>query len=290
MPVRGRNQSAQAVSLHGRLFVVDCGEGTQYRMVEYGVPMMKLDSLFLSHIHGDHVFGFFGLLSTLGMKGRQTPLSIFAPPAFGPLLKFFLSYYGDGIGFEIRFTPLKMKEPEIILESKSICVKAFPLNHGIETFGFLFQEKEPPFNVRKEAIEQYGLTLTEIGTLKRGEDVLRADGSVIPAAEAAYKPFVPRSYAYVSDTAPFPEEAAWLKGTTVLYHETTYLDELAAQGAQRHHSTTVQAASLAKEAGVGKLLIGHYSSRSADIKAYEKECRRIFPESFSTSDGEVYDI
>ena len=290
MPVKGRNQSAQALQVHGRLFLVDCGEGVQYRMVENRIPMMKLDSLFLSHIHGDHIFGFFGLLSTLGMKGRQTPLQIFAPPAFGPLLKFFLSYYGDGIGFEIRFTPLKMKAPETVLESKRIRVQAFPLNHGIETFGFLFQEKEPPYNVRKDAIGRYGLTLTEIGTLKRGEDVRRPDGCVIPLSEAAYKPYVPRSYAYCSDTAPFPELASWLQGTTVLYHETTYLEGLAEQAERRHHSTTLQAARIAREAGVQKLLIGHYSSRNADAAAYEAECRRIFPETYATSDGFIVNL
>ena len=290
MPVRGRNQSAQALQVHGRLFLLDCGEGTQYAMVAHKVPMMKLDSLFLTHIHGDHVFGIFGLLSTLSMKGRQTPLNIFAPVNFGPILKSFLSYYGDGIGFEIRYTPLKMKGPETILETKSLRVEAFPLNHGIETFGFRFEEKEPPFNVYKEAIEKFGLSLTEIGTLKRGEDVLRADGSTIPASEAAYKPFVPRSYAYVTDTAPFPEEAEWLRGTTVIYHEATYLHDLADQGALRHHSTTAQAAQVALAAGAAKLLIGHYSSRNTDIRPYEAECRAIFPETYATSDGEVYDI
>ncbi len=290
MPVKGRKQSAQALTVHGRLFLIDCGEGTQYRLIEEHIPLMRLDSLFLSHIHGDHVFGFFGLLSTLGMKGRQTPLNIFAPPSFGPILKFFLSYYGEGIGYEIRFTPLKMKEMETILETKSIQVQAFPLNHGIECFGFRFAEKDPPFNVRKEAIAEYGLTLTEIGTLKRGEDVQRADGTCIPAAVAAYKPFVPRSYAYCSDTAPFPEEARWLRGTTVIYHETTYLQENAEQGALRHHSTTVQAATLARDAGAQKLLIGHYSSRSGNVQAYEAECRRIFPETFATSDGDSYEI
>jgi len=290
MPVRGRNQSAQALSVHGRLFLIDCGEGTQYRLVEERIPMMKLDSIFLSHIHGDHVFGIFGLLSTLGMKGRQTPLNIFAPLNFGPILKFFLSYYGEGLAYEIRYTPLKMKEPETILETKSIAVQAFPLNHGIECFGFRFAEKEPPFNVHKEAIERYGLSLTEIGTLKRGEDVIREDGSLIRADEAAYKPFAPRSYAYCSDTAPFPQQAEWLRGTTVLYHETTYQEEYADQGALRHHSTTMQAAALASEAGVKKLLIGHYSSRSSEILSYEAECRRLFPETFATSDGDSYDI
>ena len=290
MPAGDRNQSAQALQVHGRLFLLDCGEGTQYAMARYRVPMMKLDTVFISHIHGDHVFGIFGLLSTLGMKGRQIPLNVFAPPSFGPILKFFLSYYGDGVGYEIRFTPLKMKGPETVLETKSIRVEAFPLNHAIETFGFRILEKEPPFNVHKEAIGEYGLTLTEIGSLKRGEDVVRADGTVIPVSKAAYKPFVPRSYAYVSDTAPFPEEAFWLKGTTVIYHETTYLQELSDQASQRHHSTTIEAASVARDAGAEKLLIGHYSSRNSDIKAYEAECRGIFPQTYATSDGESYEF
>ncbi len=290
MPVRGRNQSAQALSVHGRLFLVDCGEGVQGRMVEAHLPLMKLDSVFVSHIHGDHVFGLWGLLSTLGMMGRLTPLNLFGPVNLGPLLKFFLSYYGEGLAYEIRFVPLKMKEPETILETKSLQVQAFPLNHGIETFGFRFAEKEPPFNVHKDAIGRYGLTLTEIGTLKRGEDVVREDGSVIPASEAAYRPYEPRSYAYCSDTAPFPREAGWLRGTSVIYHETTYLQELADQASQRGHSTTLEAARVALEAGAGKLLIGHYSSRCTDMAAYEAECRSVFPESFATSDGDVYDI
>ena len=289
MPVVNRNQSAQALQVHGRLFLVDCGEGVQNQMVRYRVPMMKLDSVFISHIHGDHVFGIFGLLSTLGMKGRRTPLNIFAPVSFGPILKFFLSYYGDGIAFEIRFTPLKMKAPEVILETKTAQVLAFPLNHGIETFGFLFREKEPMMNVRKEAIAEYGLTLTEIGALKRGEDVLRPEG-IIPNAAAAYKPFEPRSYAYVSDTAPFPEETEWLRGVTVLYHEATYLEELADQGALRHHSTTLQAASVARDAGAGRLLIGHYSSRTRESAPYEAECRKVFPATYAASDGDVYEI
>ena len=290
MPVKDRTQSAQALQVHGRLFLVDCGEGTQYRLVQEHIPMMKLDSVFISHIHGDHVFGIFGLLSTLGMKGRQVPLNIFAPVNFGPILKFFLSYYGDGTPFEIRFTPLKMKEPETVLETKSTEVLAFPLNHGIDTFGFIFREKEPLLNIYKECIQRYGLTLTEIGTLKRGEDVVRADGSVIPASEAAYRPFIPRSYAYCSDTAPFPEEAAWLKGTDVIYHETTYTEEFAGEGAKRHHSTARQAAAIALEAGAKKLIIGHYTSRNVEVQAFEEECRSVFPETFAAHDGDIFEI
>ncbi|MBQ6198440.1 MAG: ribonuclease Z [Bacteroidales bacterium] len=290
MPVRDRTQSAQALQVHGRLFLIDCGEGTQYKMVQYRVPMMKLDSVFISHIHGDHVFGIFGLLSTLGMKGRTIPLNIFAPANFGPILKFFLSYYGEGISFEIRFTPLKMKAPETILETKATEVLAFPLNHGIETFGFLFREKEPLYNIRKECIAEYGLTLTEIGTLKRGEDVERADGSVIPLAAAAYKPYEPRSYAYCSDTAPFQEESAWLKGTTVIYHEATYPDEFAPEGEKRGHSTARQAAQVALDAGAERLIIGHYTSRNVAEEVFIRESREIFPRTFASSDGDCYDI
>ena len=289
MPVMGRNQSAQVLSVHERLFLVDCGEGVQSQMVRYRIPMIKLDSIFISHIHGDHLFGIFGLLSTMGMQGRQTPLNIFAPVNFGPILKFFLSYYGDGVSFEIRFTPLKMKEPEVVLNAKAFEILSFPLNHGIETFGFLFREKEPQWNVHKEAIAKYGLTLTEIGSLKRGEDVVREE-TLIPLSEAAYKPFAPRAYAYCSDTAPLSEAQEWLRGVDVLYHETTYLEELSDQAEKRHHSTTLQAAFLAKAIGASKLIIGHYSSRCNDIALYESECRSIFPETYAASDGDEFEI
>ena len=290
MPVVERFQSAHVLDVHGRSFLIDCGEGVQGQLKRYGISLMKLDSIFISHIHGDHLFGLFGLLSTIGMLGRTAPMNLYGPPNLGPVLKFFLSFYGDGLSFEVRFTPLKNKEPEIIYETKSLEVLAFPLNHGIETYGYLFREKMPPYNVRKEVIEPLGLTRTEIGTLKRGEDVVRPDGTVIPLAEAAYLPYVPRSYAYVSDTAPFPELAGWVRGVSLLYHEATYLDELKDQAAQRRHSTTFQAARCALDAGAGKLIIGHYSSRCSEAGRYEQECRTIFPETYAASDGDVFDV
>jgi ribonuclease Z len=183
-----------------------------------------------------------------------------------------------------------MKAPEIVLETKATEVLAFPLNHGIETFGFLFREKEPLYNIRKECIAEYGLSLTEIGTLKRGEDVVRDDGTRIPLDVAAYKPYQPRSYAYCSDTAPFPEESSWLKGTTVIYHEATYPEEYAPEGEKRGHSTARQAAQVALKAGAGRLIIGHYTSRNVELEVFQRECREIFPDTFAASDGEVYDI
>ena len=290
MPVSGKYQSAQVLCVHGRYFLIDCGEGVQQQMTALKVPMMKIDSIFISHIHGDHVFGLFGLLSTLGMKGRTAAMIIYGPVNLGPIIKFFLSYYGDGLAYEIRFVPLKGSAPEVIYDTKNLEVVALPLNHGIETYGYIFREKEPMLNVHKWAVEAFGLSLTEIGALKRGEDISRADGTVLTAERCAYKPFEPAAYAYISDTAPFPELAAWLKGVTTLYHEATYLSGLEDQAAKRHHSTTLQAASVARDAGVSRLIIGHYSSREKDIALYQAECRTIFPETFAATDGDSFEI
>ena len=289
MPVATRNQSAQALQVHGRLFLMDAGEGVQTQMVRYRVPMAKLEAVFISHVHGDHVYGLFGLLSTFGMGGRMVPLHVYGPANLRPFINFFLSY-NDWLPYEIVFHPVNTRFPEVVFETKSVTVTAFPLLHGIETYGYIFREKEPQWNVRKECIAEYGLTLTEIGTLKRGEDVVREGGTVIPLAEAAYKPFVPRSYAYVSDTAVFPGEAEVLKDVTVLYHEATFLQEHEDKAAARFHSTTLQAARVALDAGVSRLLIGHYSSRNLDHRLYEAECRTVFPETYAASDGDVFEI
>ncbi|MDO5443607.1 MAG: ribonuclease Z [Bacteroidia bacterium] len=288
-PVIDRFQSAQVLTVHGRSFLIDCGEGVQVQLQRFGVSIMKIDSIFISHIHGDHVFGIFGLLSTMGMLGRSMPLNIYAPVSFGPILKFFLSYYGEGVAFEIRHNPLKMKEPEVVYETKSLEISAFPLNHGIETFGFIFKEKAPQRNVWKHMLSRYEFTLTEIGTLKRGEDVVR-DDEVIKCEDATYVPWIPRSYAYCSDTAPFPELAGWVKGVDLLYHETTYLKAQGELAAQRHHSTTVQAAQCALDAGAKKLVIAHYTSRVRDAAVFEAECRCVFPETYAASDGSIFDV
>lgn len=309
-PIVGRNQSAQALYVQGRLFLVDCGEGVQSQCMKYGVSLQKIDAICISHVHGDHVFGIFGLLSTMGMMGRTLPLYIYAPQNFGPILKFFLSYYGEGLAFAITHVPLKMHAPEVVYETKALELLSFPLNHGIDTYGFIFREKEPPLNVDKAAVEELGLTLTEIGALKRGEDVLRPAGRsddatfmngfvkcsgtdeplLIEASEVTYRPFLPRAYAYCSDTAPFAELPEWVRGVDLLYHETTYTSEYVEDAAKRRHSTTLQAAQCALDAGVGKLIVGHFSSRCRDAARYQSECRTVFAESYAVEDGDVFEL
>ena len=295
LPTTKRYPSAQVLDVRGRLFMIDCGEGAQMQMRKAGISFLKIEHICLSHIHGDHLFGIFGLLSTMGMLGRSAPLNIYAPEDFRPVLDFFMSHFGEGVKFEINYKALEMESPEVVYENRTVELLAFPLNHRIPTYGFIIREKMPPYNVHKEAVAEYGLSLSEIGTLKRGEDVVRHsdDGSdplVIRNEEAAYIPYVPRSYAYCSDTAPFPELAGWLKGVTLLYHEATFPEEMSEMAQKTYHSTTLQAARTALEAGVGKLIVGHYSSRYPSIDFFLEELRSVFPATELTHDMDVIDI
>ena len=162
MPVIDRYQSAHVLEVHGRLFLIDCGEAVQRQMIRYKVPLAKLDTIFISHIHGDHLFGLFTLLSTLGLSCKVTPVVIYGPSNLCPLLKSFMSFYGKGIGITVDFHPLSVKTPEVIYSTKSLEVLAFPLNHKIETYGYMIREKLPQLNIRKHALDKYDFTKTEI--------------------------------------------------------------------------------------------------------------------------------
>lgn len=293
LPTTERYPSAQVLDVRGRLFMIDCGEGAQMQMRKAGISFLKIEHICISHIHGDHIFGIFGLLSTMAMLGRTAPLNIYAPGSFKPVLQFFLTNFGEGFLYEVNVIELKMTAPELIYENRRTELLAFPLNHRVEAFGFIIREKMPQHNVYKEAIAKYNLSIAEIGTLKRGENVIRKEGDetvVIPNSEAAYIPYAPRSYAYCSDTAPFPELADWVRGVTLLYHEATFPAEMSEMAAKTFHSTTLQAAQTALEAGVGRLLVGHYSSRFPSVDFFLDELRSIFPATDLARDMDVVEI
>ena len=290
LPTTERYPRAQVLNVRGRLFMIDCGEAAQIQIRKAGLSFLKIEHICLSHIHGDHLFGLFGLLSTMAMLGRTAPINIYAPGNFPPILEFFKANFGEGILYDINYVALDMSEPTVIYENRTVELLAFPLNHRVETYGFIIREKMPQHNVYKEAIAKYNLTLLEIGTLKRGEDVIRPDGEVIRNSEAAYIPYEPRSYAYCSDTAPFPELADWVRGVTVMYHESTFPAEMEEMAAKTYHSTTLQAATTALHAGVGRLLVGHYSSRFPSVDFFLDEIRSIFPSAELAHDMDVIEI
>lgn len=294
LPTTQRNPSAQIVDVRGRLFMIDCGEGAQIQLRKAGVSFLKIEHICLSHIHGDHIFGIFGLLSTMGLLARKAPLNIYAPEGFAPILEFFKAQFGEGLLFDINFTPLKMSTPELVYQSRTTELLAFPLNHRVDTYGFIIREKMPQRNIHKDAISRYGLSLSEIGTLKRGEDVVRKQAGdepqVIRNDEVTYYRYMPRSYAYCSDTAPFAELADWIRGVDLLYHEATFPEEMTEMAEKTFHSTTIQAATTAKDAGAKKLIVGHYSSRYPSVDFYLDQIRTIFPEAMLAHDGDVIEI
>ena len=294
LPTTQRNPSAQIVDVRGRLFMIDCGEGAQIQLRKAKVSFLNIEHICLSHIHGDHIFGIFGLLSTMGLIARKAPLNIFAPSGFAPILEFFKTQFGEGLLFDIHFIPLEMTSPEVVYESRTTELLAFPLNHRVDTYGFIIREKMPQRNVHKDAISKYDLSLTDIGTLKRGEDVVREsiDGEtlVIKNEDATYYKYMPRSYAYCSDTAPFAELPQWIRGVDLLYHETTFPEEMTEMAEKTFHSTTIQAATVAREAGVKRLIVGHFSSRYPSVDFYLDQIKTIFPEAMLANDGDVIEI
>lgn len=285
LPTVNRNPGAHVLNVHERLFLIDCGEGCQLQLRRYGFSFLKIQNIFISHIHGDHIFGLFGLLSSMSLIGRTEDIFIYAPQQFAPILKFIITTFGEQFKFKIVHTPLKMHEPEMIFEGKSIEVLAFPLNHRIECYGFLFREKMPKRNVHKHLIEKHELSLAEIAKLKDGFDIEREGGEVLLNEKLTYLPHLPRSFAYCSDTAPFPRLPEFINGVSLLYHEATFMNDMEQMAKDTFHSTSKQAAQIALEANVNKLVLGHFSSRYNDLKPLLEEAKAVFPNSVLANEG-----
>ncbi len=284
-----RHTSAHVVTVHNHRFLVDCGEGCQMSLQQCGIAFSWIDNILISHLHGDHLFGIFGLLSTMAMQGRTAPLFIYAPAGFRVMLDFFYANFADGVKYDINFTPLEMKEKEQIIDMRPLTVSAFPLNHRVPTFGFLFQEKEPARNVRKDLIEADGLTITEIAAFKRGEDVKRGR-KTLKAADYTYLPYTPRKLAYCCDTAPFKRLTEWIAGADLVYHDSTYADDYEDHAQKYCHSTSRMAAQTAAKAGAKMLILGHFSARYKDLGPMLSQAREVFPETYLAEEQHKYEI
>lgn len=289
-PTPERNPSAHVLNVHEQFFLVDCGEGTQQRLIRCGVNPMKLQAVFLSHLHGDHVYGVFGLISTLGLMGKKTPLQIFAPRPFDEILANHLRYFDTELSYEVQWYEVETRKHKMLFENKILEVWSVPLRHRIPAAGFLFREKAPALNLHKEAVARYGLGIAQCRAAKRGEDVVLADGTVVPNAELTYRPYRERSFAYLSDTLYSHRAAELVSGVDLLYHEATFADEERALAKKTGHSTAKQAAQAALAAGAGRLLIGHFSSRYKDLRQLEEEAREVFPRSEAVIEEHSYEI
>jgi ribonuclease Z len=273
--------------VHEQFFLIDCGEGTQDRMRQYGISPLKLNAIFISHLHGDHVFGLPGVLSTLNHFGRKTPLHLFGPAPIEEILQFHLKHFEQNLGYPIVCHEVNARQESLIYENRVMEVTTIPLRHRIPATGYLFREKTPPLNVDKAVIRRHSLSLAQITALKRGEDILLADGTPLPCAEATYVPYPPRSYAFCSDTLYSGKVVRLIHGVDLLYHEATFLDKDRPLAKETGHTTALQAAKAASLAEVGQLLIGHFSSRYKDDSLLLDEARTLFPNTLIAREGDT---
>lgn len=289
-PTVGRHPSGQALNLHEQFFLIDAGEGVQQQLFRYGINPLKLRAVFLSHLHGDHCYGLFPLLSTLNLYGRKTPLTIFAPAPFGEILEYHCRYFDTDLGYEVQWQEVDTTAHRLLYENRTLEVWSIPLRHRVPTAGFLFREKEPPLNVEKFKIEKYGLSIAQITAAKRGEDVLLESGEVVCNEELTYRPYRARAYAYLSDTNFSAKAAHLCHGVDLMYHEATYAAAEQRSARERGHSTTLDAAKAALQAEAGELLIGHFSSRYKDLQLLVEECRSLFENTQIAEEGKTFTI
>ena len=276
LPTLRHYPSAQIVEVREKLFMVDCGEGVQMQLRRCHVRFTKVSHVFISHLHGDHCFGLIGMISTFGLVGRTATLHIHANELLNDMLQRQMALFCHDLGYEVVFHPLDASRRDIIYEDRSLTVETIPLTHRLPTCGFLFREKPLLPHIRRDMIDFYQIPTSQIQNIKNGADWTLSDGTVVPNARLVTPADAPRSYAYCSDTRYMPELHKQLKGVSTLYHESTYGEDNLQMAQKYNHSTARQAAMVARDAGVGQLVLGHYSSRYEDETVLLNEAREVF--------------
>lgn len=287
-PAHRRHHTSQLVNIEGQYYLVDCGEATQLQLKRYKLRAQRIKNIFISHLHGDHYLGLMGLLSTMHLMGRKTPLNLYGPKGLAEIITLQLKYSETVFNYEVTFHEVDATVSKVIHEDDYVTVKSIPLNHRIACSGFLFEEKKKKRRVIREALPA-DMSIRNIIRLKNGEDVTDDDGNVLYENAAVTRP--PRksfSYAFCSDTKYDESIVPIIKDVDMLYHESTFLDEHMDRASNTYHSTAKEAATIAKKANVGKLLLGHFSVRYKDLEPIAEEARTVFENSHLGLEGEDF--
>lgn len=270
--------------------MVDCGEGTQMQLRRSHIRFTKLSAVFISHLHGDHCFGLIGMISTFGLLGRTAKLTVYAPAELEPMLQEQMRMFCRGLEYEVVFHAIDTTRQQIIYEDHSLTVETIPLEHRMPCCGFLFREKPTQPHIKRDMIDFYQIPVSQINNIKAGADWTTEDGEHIPNSRLIEPADPPRSYAYCSDTRYIPTLHESLKGVTALYHESTYADDNLQRAEKYCHSTARQAAMVARDAGAGLLILGHYSSRYEDEEILLKEAKQVFENTRLSDEQEIFNL
>ena len=287
-PAFGRHPTSQLLTVNKFYGLIDCGEGCQMQLIRYRAKVSKIRHIFISHLHGDHFYGLIGLLNTFNLNGRTDDLAIFGPAELADIITVQLRQSQTVFRYRLHFTALEPNVSQYIYEDPTLTVTTLPMDHRIDCWGFLFREQPKPRRINKALLSDE-LSVPDLVALKEGKDLYWPDGTLRHRNETlTLPPRRSRSYAYCADTRYQPELAEAIRKVDLLYHEATFMHDEAELAAARYHSTTVQAATLARDAEVGQLLIGHYSSRYRNLTPLLEEARTVFPATQLALEGRDY--
>lgn len=290
LPTLNRFPTSQVVNLNDKLFLIDCGEGAQIQLRRFGVKIGRINHILISHLHGDHIFGLPGLISSLALFGKKGELHIHSHSELQPMLDGFMKYMNDFVDLRVIYHPLNFRRKSVVYEDSKIRIESFPLKHRIPCCGFIFRELPSELHLRPDALEKYQVPLNMRGAIKNGADLVLPDATVIMNSELTLPSYSPRSYAFCTDTIYRKEIIPIIKDVDLLYHEATFADDLRELARKTFHTTSKQAALLAQKANAGKLIIGHFSSRYKNVDHLVEEAREIFSATFAANDGEKFDV
>lgn len=289
MPVTAKSPTSQFLTLADRHFLIDCGEGTQMRLRENNIGFGRIQHIFISHLHGDHFYGLVPLLSTLHLLDREKPLHIYAPAAAEETVYHLLKHSGGRIRYPLHFHHLPKGKKSLMYEDKALTVHAFPLEHRMDCFGFLFAEKPRPRNMRREKLEEYNIPVAEIRQIKAGADWIDENGRKVNNKELTLNPPPPLAYAFCTDTLPLDLQK-YLPPVHLLYHEATFKEEHRERAGQTYHTTARQAAQVAQQAQAKHLLLGHFSVRYGELDSLLEEAREVFEHSYLAQEGNTFTV
>jgi ribonuclease Z len=288
LPAFDRHPTSQVVTLDDQLFLVDCGEGTQMQLSKYRIRWGRINHIFISHLHGDHYFGLPGLIHSMGLLNREHDLHLYAPAELISILQLQLDAAGSSLPYQLHFYPLSAEG--VLLQSDRFKVSCFQTRHRIPCWGFRFEQVKLPRKVNPEKALRHEVPSSFFDELKKGSNYSRKDGTIVENYLVTDPGPKPLSYAFTADTIYDEGLIPWVSGVDMLYHETTYLKELNDRAAARFHATTHQAATIALKARVGRLLIGHFSSKYDKLDQFESEAREIFPNTDLALEGVTFKI